>query len=44
MSRVAFEPTNPEFERAKTVHDLDRAVTVIDIKHTKYQYQNSDYF
>jgi hypothetical protein len=29
MPRVAFEPTNPVFERAKTVHALDRAVTVI---------------
>jgi hypothetical protein len=28
--RVGFEPTNPAFERAKTVHALDRAATVID--------------
>jgi hypothetical protein len=27
--RVGFEPTIPEFERAKTVHALDRATTVI---------------
>jgi hypothetical protein len=26
---VGFEPTIPVFERAKTVHALDRAVTVI---------------
>jgi hypothetical protein len=29
MSRVGFEPAIPVFERAKTVHALDRAVTVI---------------
>jgi hypothetical protein len=29
MPRVGFEPTIPVFERAKTVHDLDRAATVI---------------
>jgi hypothetical protein len=29
MIRVGFEPTIPVFERAKTVHALDRAVTVI---------------
>jgi hypothetical protein len=29
MPRVGFEPTIPMFERAKTVHALDRAVTVI---------------
>jgi hypothetical protein len=29
MSRVGFEPTIPAFERAKTVHALDRAATVI---------------
>jgi hypothetical protein len=29
MPRVGFEPTIPAFERAKTVHALDRAVTVI---------------
>jgi hypothetical protein len=28
--RVGFEPTIPVFERAKTVHALDRAATVID--------------
>jgi hypothetical protein len=29
MPRVGFEPTIPVFERAKTVHVLDRAATVI---------------
>jgi hypothetical protein len=29
MPRVGFEPTIPVFERAKTVHALDHAVTVI---------------
>jgi hypothetical protein len=28
MPRVEFEPTIPAFERAKTVHALDRAATV----------------
>jgi hypothetical protein len=29
MPRVGFESTTPVFERAKTVHALDRAATVI---------------
>jgi hypothetical protein len=29
MRRVGFEPTSPEFERAKTFHAVDRAATVI---------------
>jgi hypothetical protein len=29
MPRVEFESTIPVFERAKTVHALDRAATVI---------------
>jgi hypothetical protein len=29
MPRVGFEPMIPAFERAKTVHALDRAATVI---------------
>jgi hypothetical protein len=34
MPRVEFEPTIPVLERAKTVHALDRAVTVIgDLGH-----------
>jgi hypothetical protein len=30
MPRVGFEPATPVFERAKTVHALDRAVTNIE--------------
>jgi hypothetical protein len=29
MPRLRFEPTTPVFERAKTVHALDRAATVM---------------
>jgi hypothetical protein len=29
MPRVGFEPTIPVFERANTIHALDRAATVI---------------
>jgi hypothetical protein len=29
MSQVGFEPTIPVFDRAKAVHALDRATTVI---------------
>jgi hypothetical protein len=29
IPQVGFEPTNPVFERAKTVHALDSAATVI---------------
>jgi hypothetical protein len=29
MPRIGFEPPNPVFERAKTVHALDRVATVI---------------
>jgi hypothetical protein len=35
MSRVAFEPTIPVFERAQTVHALDRAATVIGLTYTR---------
>jgi hypothetical protein len=35
MPRVGFEPTIPVFERAKTVHALDRATTVIG--HNRYK-------
>jgi hypothetical protein len=31
MLRMGFEPTIPVFERAKTVHTLDRAATVISL-------------
>jgi hypothetical protein len=34
MPRVCFEPTIPVFERAKTVHALDREATVIVEKPT----------
>jgi hypothetical protein len=30
MPRVGFEITTPVFERAKTVHALDRLATVIE--------------
>jgi hypothetical protein len=33
MPQVGFEPTIPVFERAKKVHSLDRAATLIGIKH-----------
>jgi hypothetical protein len=32
MPQLGFEPTTPVFERSKTVHALDRAVTVIGTK------------
>jgi hypothetical protein len=32
MPQVGFEPTIPVFERAKIVHVLDRAATVIGIR------------
>jgi hypothetical protein len=32
---VGFEPTIPEFERAKTFHALDRAATVIGTKESR---------
>jgi hypothetical protein len=35
MSRVGFEPTIPVFDRAKTFHALDHAVTVISIKNRR---------
>jgi hypothetical protein len=31
VPRVGFEPTTPMYERAKAVHALDRAATVIDL-------------
>jgi hypothetical protein len=31
MPQVGFEPTIPAFERAKTVHALDRSATVIGL-------------
>jgi hypothetical protein len=35
---VGFEPTIPVFERAKTVHALDRAATVIAYYYYYYYY------
>jgi hypothetical protein len=32
MLRLGLKPTNPLFERAKTVHALDRAATVTGFK------------
>jgi hypothetical protein len=34
MPQIWFEPTVPVFERAKTVHALNRAATVIGYEHT----------
>jgi hypothetical protein len=36
MTRVEFEPTITVFERAKTVHALDRAATVIGFSKVLY--------
>jgi hypothetical protein len=41
MSHVRFEPTIPAFERAKTVHVLDREATVIGECWYRYQYFQS---
>jgi hypothetical protein len=35
MPRVRFEPMTPVFERAKTLHALDRVTTVIGFKRSK---------
>jgi hypothetical protein len=40
MPLVGFEPTIPEFERAKTVHALDRAATVIGSFTNTIQYRH----
>jgi hypothetical protein len=42
MPRVGFEPTIPVFEMAKTVHALDRVVTVIAEMVTTMQYYSSN--
>jgi hypothetical protein len=34
MTRLGFEPTIPVFERAVTVHALERATTVIGVQYT----------
>jgi hypothetical protein len=39
MPQVGFEPTIPVFERAKTVHALDRAVTVMGTREI-YRHKN----
>jgi hypothetical protein len=36
MPRVGFGPTIPVFERATTVHALDRAATVIGDENTHW--------
>jgi hypothetical protein len=41
MPLVGFEPTIPVFERAKTVHALDRATTVIGVV-CKYKNKNNE--
>jgi hypothetical protein len=38
MARVWFEPKTPAFERAMTIHALDRAATVIGNLENRYQY------
>jgi hypothetical protein len=40
MSRVGFEPTIPVFERAKTVHSLASAATVIGTN-SNYNFNNA---
>jgi hypothetical protein len=42
MPRVGFEPTIPVFERAKTVHALDRAATVIGFLMLHYTIYSRD--
>jgi hypothetical protein len=44
MLRVGFEATIPVFERAKTVHTLDRAATVIGIEHVQTSYKNKEMY
>jgi hypothetical protein len=44
MPLVGLEPTIPVFERAKTFHALDRAVTVVGVSQLKiniYEVQNN---
>jgi hypothetical protein len=41
MPQVGFESRIPAFERAKTVHALDRAATVIGTP--KYTYRRQNY-
>jgi hypothetical protein len=46
MPLVGFEPTIPVFQRAKTVHALDRAATVIGLWEliTNYSMQSFNCF
>jgi hypothetical protein len=45
MPRVEFDPTIPMFELAKTVHALDRAVTVNDTYfHTELKLETKYYY
>jgi hypothetical protein len=37
MRRVGLETTTTVFERAKAVHALDRAVTVIGVLYARHQ-------
>jgi hypothetical protein len=36
MLLVGLKPITPLFERAKTVHALDRAATVVDLYNTTF--------
>jgi hypothetical protein len=36
MPRVGFEPTTPVYERAQTVHALDRAATAIGVANAAF--------
>jgi hypothetical protein len=44
MPQMGFEPTIPAFERPKTVHALDRAVTMIDESYIGYSFQSTYFF
>jgi hypothetical protein len=44
MPRVGFESTIPAFKRAKTVHALDRAATVIALHHAYLGYITMNMF
>jgi hypothetical protein len=44
MSRVGREPTIPVFERAKTVHVLERAATVIGPYTFHFGFRNRYFF
>jgi hypothetical protein len=37
MTWVGFEPMIPAFERAKTIHALERAATLIGFVHTYFK-------